>query len=90
MSQQIGAIDAWASPMLPGRAQRMPEEYRHIFRLYGSIDLFDSEIGPEDMLTQMDDAGVAHAMLSAFGYHGLELATNEVARRFGARSGRSL
>ena len=77
MSQQIGAIDAWASPMLPGRAQRMPEEYRHIFRLYGSLDLFDSEIGPEDMLVQMDEAGVAHAMLSAFGYHGLELATNE-------------
>ena len=77
MSQQVGAIDAWASPMLPGRAQRMPEEYRHIFRLYGSLDLFDSEVSPEAMLAQMDEAGVAHAMLSAFGYQGLELATNE-------------
>jgi predicted TIM-barrel fold metal-dependent hydrolase len=77
MTERIGAIDAWASPMLPGRSRRLPEEYRHIFRLYGSLELLDREIGPEEMLAEMDAADVEHAMLSAFGYQGLELATNE-------------
>ena len=77
MSESVGAIDAWASAISPGKAKRMPEEYRHIFRRYGSLERFDREMGPEELIQEMDAAGVDHVMLSAFGYQGLDLANNQ-------------
>jgi predicted TIM-barrel fold metal-dependent hydrolase len=63
--------------MLPGRFERWPEEFRHIFRRYGSIELFERGITPEQMIEQMDEAGVERVMLSAFGYGDLVIITNE-------------
>jgi len=75
---RIGAIDAWASPCLPGYAQRFPEEFKHIFRRYGSIERFEQGIPVEQMLAEMDEAGVEMVVLSAFYYEGVEIAGNEL------------
>jgi predicted TIM-barrel fold metal-dependent hydrolase len=77
MEERVGAIDAWGSLMLPGTFERWPEEFRHIFRRYGTIELFERGITPEQMIEQMDSAGVERVMLSAFGYGDLHLITNE-------------
>ncbi len=73
----VGAIDAWGTLMLPGRFELWPEEFRHIFRRYGAIDLFERGMSAEEMIEYMDAAGVERVMLSAFGYGDLELLSNE-------------
>jgi predicted TIM-barrel fold metal-dependent hydrolase len=77
MGKQVGAIDAWGSVMLPGRFQQWPDEFKHIFRRYGTIDLFERGVTPEQMIEMMDEAGVERVMLSAFGYGDLVIVTNE-------------
>jgi predicted TIM-barrel fold metal-dependent hydrolase len=79
MKQTVGAIDAWGSLLLPGRFERWPEEFRHIFRRYSSIELFERGMTPEEMIGHMDAAGVERVMLSAFGYGDLEILSNEEA-----------
>jgi len=74
----IGAVDAWASPCLPGYAQRFPDEFKHIFRLYGSIERFENGITVDQMLAEMDEAGVEMVVLSSFYYQGVEIAGNEM------------
>jgi len=77
MAEKAGAIDAWATLMLPGRFDRWPEEFKHIFRRYSSIDLFEKGMTPEQMIEHMDAAGVDKVMFSAFGYGDLELLSNQ-------------
>jgi predicted TIM-barrel fold metal-dependent hydrolase len=77
MKETRGAIDAWGTLVLPGRFERWPEEFRHIFRRYRSIELFERGMTPEEMIDHMDAAGVERVMLSAFGYGDLEIITNE-------------
>ena len=74
----IGAIDAWASPCLPGNAQNFPEEFKHIFRRYGSSNRFEQGIPIKEMLVEMDEAGVEMVVLSSFYYEGVAIASNEL------------
>ncbi len=75
---EIGAIDAWASPCLPGYAERFPPEFKHIFKRYGSFERFERGVSVEEMIAEMDEAGVAQVVLSAFYYEGIEIASNEM------------
>lgn len=77
MSDPVLAIDAWASWMPPGSFEHWPEEFRHIFRRYGAIELFERGMTPEEMIEQMDRAGVERVLLSAFGYGDLHIVSNE-------------
>jgi hypothetical protein len=77
MTETVGAIDAWATLVRPGTLDRWPAEFIHIFERYGTLELFARGITTEELLDQMDAAGVERLMLSAFGYGNVEIITNE-------------
>ncbi len=77
MSQQVGAIDAWATLVRPGTLDRWPAEVIHIFKRYGTLELFERGMTTEEIIDNMDAAGVERLMLSAFGYGDVEIITNE-------------
>ena len=68
MSETVGAIDAWATLVQPGTLDRWPPEFISIFERYGSLPLFERGMTTEEMIDNMDAAGVDRLMLSAFGY----------------------
>ncbi len=74
---QIGAIDAWASCITPEAAKHWPDEFRHVFRRYGSIEKLVEGMQIETMLAEMDEAGVDMAVLSSFVYKEVRI-TNEM------------
>jgi len=77
MSQQVGAIDAWATLVLPGTIDRWPPEFISIFKRYGSLALFERGMTTEEIIDNMDAAGVDRLMLSAFGYGDYHIIRNE-------------
>lgn len=76
---EIGAIDAWASCITPEAAKQWPDEFRHVFRRYGSIGKLEEGMGIDTMLAEMDEAGVAMAVLSSFVYKGVRVTNDMVA-----------
>ena len=62
MKDKIGAIDAWAGCIGRNPAYKWPEEFRHIFRSYGTLDLLEGGYSAEDMIAVMDasDVEVCH------------------------------
>lgn len=72
-----GAIDAWATPCPPEIVTRWPEEFKHIFRRYKVMERFERGVTVEEMIAEMDEAGVGVAVLSAFAYGDLMVVTNE-------------
>ena len=76
-SRRPGAIDAWATLVRPGTLGRWPAEFLHIFRRYGTLELFERGITPEALIDEMDAAGVDRLMLSAFAYGDVEIIANE-------------
>jgi predicted TIM-barrel fold metal-dependent hydrolase len=77
MSETVGAIDAWATLVLPGTIDRWPPEFISIFKRYGSLALFERGMTTEEILENMDAAGVDRLMLSAFGYGDYHIIRNE-------------
>ncbi len=77
MTDNVGAIDAWATLVLPGTIDRWPAEFIHIFKRYGTLELFERGMTTEEIIDNMDAAGVDRLMLSAFGYGDVEIITNE-------------
>ncbi len=77
MSREPIAIDAWASYISPEGAQRWPEEYVHIFKKYRSPEIMLTGQSVEQMLAEMDDAGVDRILLSAFYHKDMAVASNE-------------
>lgn len=71
------AIDAWASWIGPEGAKRWPDEYLHIFRKYRSPRSIFEGIPLEQMIEEMDAAGVDKCVLSAFYHKDLGVVTNE-------------
>ena len=65
MSDQIGAIDAWATLITPEKSTLWPDSFWHIFRRYGVEQEFRGGKTVEQMLDEMDEAGVDRALLSA-------------------------
>ncbi len=72
-----GAIDAWATYISPEAAQRWPDEYRHIFKKYRSPQVIFDGMTVEQMLAEMDQAGVDRCVLSAFYHRDLAVVSNE-------------
>ena len=77
MSQNVGAIDAWATLVLPGTIDRWPPEFISIFKRYSSLPLFERGMTTEEIIDNMDAAGVDRLMLSAFGYGDYHIIRNE-------------
>lgn len=89
MRRGRGAIDAWASWIGPEAATRWPAEYLHIFRKYRSPRAIFEGAPLEEMLAEMDAAGVERCVLSAFYHRDHAVVTNEevaaAVRRYPAR-----
>jgi predicted TIM-barrel fold metal-dependent hydrolase len=77
MTETVGAIDAWATLVLPGTIDRWPPEFISIFKRYGSLSLFERGMTTEEIIDNMDAAGVDRLMLSAFGYGPYHIIRNE-------------
>jgi len=77
MTRERIAIDAWGSWISPEGATRWPEEYLHIFRKYRSPQVIFDGMSIEQMVTEMDDAGVDRCVLSAFYHQDMAVVSNE-------------
>jgi predicted TIM-barrel fold metal-dependent hydrolase len=77
MTRERIAIDAWASYISPEGAKRWPEEYLHIFKKYRSPRVIFEGISVEQMLAEMDEAGVDKCLLSAFYHKDTAVVSNE-------------
>lgn len=77
MTRERIAIDAWASWISPEGATRWPEEYLHIFRKYRSPRVIFEGMTIDQMLAEMDAAGVDRCILSAFYHRDLAVVSNE-------------
>ncbi|MFQ5605575.1 MAG: amidohydrolase family protein [bacterium] len=76
MSERIGAIDAWGTLVTPEGAKRWPEEFIHIFRRYKAGPKIEEGMSAEEMIAEMDEAGVDMVVLSSFEYGDLKVVTN--------------
>ncbi|MCC7078909.1 MAG: amidohydrolase [Acidimicrobiia bacterium] len=77
MSRERIAIDAWASWISPEGATKWPDEYLHIFRKYRSPQVIFDGMSVEEMLADMDTAGVDRCVLSAFYHKDMPVVSNE-------------
>ncbi len=68
MTRERIAIDVWASLITPDGAKRWPADYLHIFNKYRSPQKIYEGETIEQMIEEMDAAGVDRCVLSAF-YH---------------------
>lgn len=71
------AIDGWATLIGPEAAGRWPDEYLHIFRKYRSPRAIFEGMSVEQMLAEMDAAGIDRCVLSAFYHRDLAVVANE-------------
>ena len=76
MSEKVGAIDAWATLITPERSNLWPDSFWHIFKRYGVYEVFRKGKTLEQMLQEMEEAGVDKIILSAFIIEGEELCSN--------------
>ena len=81
MSRERYAIDAWASYISPEGAKKWPDSFLHIFEKYRSPDIITKGQPLENMIQEMDDAGVDKMVLSAFYWHDTEVFSNEEVSR---------
>ncbi|MCH8862496.1 MAG: amidohydrolase family protein, partial [Proteobacteria bacterium] len=77
MTREKIAIDAWATYISPEAAKRWPAEFIHIFNKYKSPKHMTEGQSVEDLLKEMDEAGVDRIILSSFYYKGDPVMTNE-------------
>lgn len=77
MSRERMAIDAWATWISPEGAKRWPKEYLHIFEKYRSPQVIFDGMPLEQMLREMDAAGVDRCVLSAFYHKDVAVSSNE-------------
>ena len=65
-SERVGAIDAWMSIMAPETANRWPDSFWHIFRKYGVEERFRKGFALDQIIDEMDRAGVDIGVASSF------------------------
>ena len=63
---RVGAIDAWMSIMSPQTADRWPDSFWHIFRKYGVEERFRKGFTLDQIIDEMDEAGVEIGVASSF------------------------
>lgn len=77
MTREAIAIDAWATYISPQAATRWPDEYMHIFKKYRTPSAMTEGQSIDQLLAEMDAAGVERIILSAFYHKELAVVTNE-------------
>ncbi|OGQ24543.1 MAG: hypothetical protein A2138_10700 [Deltaproteobacteria bacterium RBG_16_71_12] len=82
MQRERIAIDAWGSLIGPEGAARWPEEYKHIFKKYRSPQVILDGMSIEQMIGEMDEAGVDRCVLSAFYHRDTAVVSNEEVAAF--------
>ena len=65
-TKRVGAIDAWMSIMAPETADRWPDSFWHIFRKYGVEERFRKGFTLDQIIAEMDEAGVEIGVASSF------------------------
>lgn len=79
--RELAVIDAWAQPVLKHGLERLPE-IRRLLQHSGSLDMLAREVTPEQMIDQMDAAGVDVVALSAWHRPGTWVFTNDDVAEF--------
>ena len=64
--ERVGAIDAWMSIMSPATVDRWPDSFWHIFRKYGVEERFRKGFSLDQVIAEMDEAGVEIGVASSF------------------------
>ncbi|GMR02148.1 MAG: amidohydrolase family protein [Acidimicrobiia bacterium] len=77
MAERVGAIDAWMTICSPETAERWPESFWHIFRKYGVEDRFRRGFTLDEIIAEMDEAGVDLGVASAFKFLDTWVVTND-------------
>lgn len=77
MTRERIAIDAWGSFISTEAAMRWPDEYVHIFKKYRSPRQMYEGMTVDEMLSEMDNAGVDICVLSAFYHKDMAVVSNE-------------
>ena len=77
MTRERIAIDAWASWISPEGAKKWPKEYLHIFTKYRCPQSIFDGMPIEQMIDEMDAAGVHKCLLSAFYHKEIAVVSNE-------------
>jgi len=85
MNEKVLAIDAWATLITPERSTLWPDSFWHIFRRYKVYEVFRNGKTLEQMLEEMEEAGVEKVILSAFVFEGRELCSNTEAGKLALR-----
>ena len=80
MGNKIGAIDCWASVLPPEQTKKWPPQFLHIFNRYRTPEKMYKGYTPEEMIQEMDEAGVDKAILSAFVYKEFDVGNDYVAK----------
>lgn len=75
-SNTIGAIDAWGSWIPKEGAQNWPPSFHHAFKNYKSDPRIFTGMSLEEMIDDMDEAGVDIVILSSFEYEGVQVVSN--------------
>jgi len=75
MTEKVMAIDAWGGAGLPGT--EWPEEFKSIFRRYGTLERLEKMPTVEETVAEMDEAGVEMVVLAGFEYPGIKTMTIE-------------
>ena len=76
-----GIIDAWAQPALRQGLLELPEVVR-LFKQSGTANLLETGVTPAEMIQQMDAAGIALALLSAWHRPGKWIFSNDQVAEF--------
>lgn len=66
MTERVGAVDAWMTIVPPGTADRWPAPFWHIFAKYGVADRFRAGFTLDQVVAEMDGAGVDIGVASSF------------------------
>lgn len=86
MTERVGAIDAWMTIVPPHTADRWPEQFWHIFRKYGVEDRFRAGFALDEVIAEMDAAGVDIGVASSFKFLDTWVVDNDETAGFVARA----
>jgi predicted TIM-barrel fold metal-dependent hydrolase len=84
--ERVGAIDAWMSIMSPETADRWPDPFWHIFRKYGVEERFRKGFTLDQILDEMDEAGVDIGIASSFKFLDTWVVDNDETAAYIARA----
>nr|MDO8082268.1 amidohydrolase family protein [Candidatus Freyarchaeota archaeon] len=77
---KIGAIDCWAGVLPPEQTKNWPPQFQHIFNRYKTPEKMYKGFAPEEMIQEMDEAGVDKVILSAFVYKEMRVDNDYIAK----------